>query len=422
MPIPAVSRRQLLRAGGIAMAIPWLESPAFGGGSEPPRRLVHVCTSFGLYGPAFFPATAGRGYAPSEYLTLLDGLREHFTVFSGISHPDIGGDHASEACFLTSAKHPTKAGFRNTVSLDFLAAQHMAGATRLPLLTLTTLDGSPLTYTTSGASVPALGKPSALFSKLFLAGSQAEIDREVARLKEGRSLMDGMWSRFKEIGRKTGARDRQQLADYAEAVRSLEQQLQSDESWAKRPKPKVDAPAPSENYPSPFADRSDSIGRAKVMLDMIRLALKTDSTRVASLFIRGMDEKPPVEGVGEGHHGLSHHGRNPAKIAQLKLIEQREIEVFRDFLTSLKDTPDGDGTLLDHTQVLIGSNLGDASSHSTTNLPILLAGGGHRHGQHIAGDAGKNTPLSNLFVSMLRKFGMEVDAFGSSTGAIAELS
>ena len=148
------------------------------------------------------------------------------------------------------------------------------------------------------------------------------------------------------------------------------------------------------------------------------MALQTDSTRVVTIFIKGMDEKPPIPGISEGHHGLSHHGRNPQKIAQLKIIEKIKMTAFRDFLTSLSDTKEGTGSLLDSTQVLIGSNLGDASGHGTANLPILLAGGGYKHGQHIAGDGNDNTPLGKLFVSMLQRFGVETDSFGSGNGTM----
>jgi hypothetical protein len=158
------------------------------------------------------------------------------------------------------------------------------------------------------------------------------------------------------------------------------------------------------------------------MLDLVRLALKTDSTRVVSLFIRGMDEKPPIPGVTEGHHGLTHHGRDPGKIQQLKIVEREEVTVFRDFLKGLHETKESGRSLLDSTQVLIGSNLGDASGHGTTNLPILLAGGGWKHGQHIAGDPRNNTPLGKLFVSMLQRFGVETDRFGSGAGTIDGLA
>lgn len=416
------TRRQILRVGSAVLALPWLETFARADEKTPPRRIISICTSFGLYGPSFFPAKPGRDYEASEYLEVLKDLRDKFTVFSGISHPDIGGDHASEACFLTSAKHPTRPGFRNTVSLDVLASQHVAGATRFPLMTLSTLDGSPLSYTPTGAGIPALNVPSQIYARMFLAGNQGDVDWELARIKRGQSMLDRMRERLGQLNQSVSSLDRRQIADYTEAVRDLEKQLVAEEAWVNRPRPTVTDPAPNENYPSPFADRSDSIGRAKVLFQLAKLAVQTDSTRVVSIFIRGMDEKPPIEGINEGHHGLTHHGRNPEKIEQLKIVEKVTMGAFRELLISLRDTKEGTASLLDSTQVLIGSNLGDASGHGTTNLPILLAGGGYRHGQHIAGDTGNNTPLAKLYVNMLQKFGVPTDRFGSGTGTITELS
>ncbi|QDU94432.1 DUF1552 domain-containing protein [Lignipirellula cremea] len=413
-----LNRRQVLRAGAAVLALPWLESLARGQEAGPPQRIINVCTSFGLYGPSFFPKSAGREYESSEYLQVLGDLRDQFTVFSGISHPEIGGDHASEACFLTTAKHPTQPGFRNTVSMDVVASQHVAGATRFPLMTLSTQDGSPLSYTPTGAGIPALSRPSQIYANMFLAGGKNDVAKELDRLRRGRSMLDRMRERLAALSRTVSPYDQQQIADYTEAVRNLEKQLVAEEQWVHQPKPTVDYPQPNENYPSPFSDRSNSIGRARILMDLAKLAVQTDSTRVVSIFIKGMDEKPPIDGVSEGHHGLSHHGRNPEKIAQLKIIEKEKVTAFRDFLASLRDTREAGGSLLDSTQVLIGSNLGDASGHGTSNLPVLLAGGGYRHGQHIAGDVQNNTPLGKVFVNMLQRFGVETDQFGSGSGTI----
>ena len=197
----------------------------------------------------------------------------------------------------------------------------------------------------------------------------------------------------------------------------MEKQLHANEEWVTRPKPVV-----AEQAPKDSADKSDFIGRARLMFNLIKLALQTDSTRVATLFIRVMDLKPPIPGVTQDHHGLSHHGRNPAKIEELRLVERTEMSAYRDFLVSLREIKEGASTLLDQTQVLIGSNLGDASGHGTSNLPIRLAGGGFKHGQHIAGDPKNNTPLCKLYVSMLQKFGLETDTFGSGSGTINGLA
>jgi hypothetical protein len=408
------SRRQFLRAGSSLLALPWLESLAgAASAAAPPRRMVMICNNFSFYGPSFFPTEAGENYAPSEYLALLGDLRKKFTVFSGISHPDIGGDHASESCFLTSAKRPTAPGFRNSVSLDFLASRHVGGATRFPLLSLSTLEGGGLTYTSTGAGVPSLGKPSEVFKKMFLAGSPKEVEAEIDRLKRGKSLLDRLEGRFGDLGRKLSARDRQQVDDYTEAVRELEKQLASDEEWAGRPKPATD-----EKPPADPTDRGDVVGRSRLMYKIVKLALQTDSTRVISLAIKGQDIRPPIEGVTEDHHNVSHHGNDPKKIEQLKIIEREEMKALKDFLADLDGVREGDASLLDSTQVLVGSNLGSAAWHDTNNLPILLAGGGWKHGRHVAGDVKNNTPLGKLFVSMLRRFGVETGSFGSGQGPI----
>ena len=234
-------------------------------------------------------------------------------------------------------------------------------------------------------------------------------------------MLDRMKDRLAALSKSVSRLDQQQIADYTEAVRGLEKQLVAEEKWVNHPKPKTDATQPNENYPSPFSDRSNSIGRARILMQLAKLAVQSDSTRVVTIFIKGMDEKPPIPGVSEGHHGLSHHGRNPKKIEQLKIIEKIKVTAIHDFLTSLQGTKEGAASLLDSTQVLIGSNLGDASGHGTTNLPILLAGGGYKHGQHVAGDIKNNTALGKLFVNMLQRFGVETDRFGSGSGTITEL-
>jgi hypothetical protein len=248
---------------------------------------------------------------------------------------------------------------------------------------------------------------------MFVTGTPQQVQAEIDRLKRGRSVLDRMEERFGDLGRTLSERDRQQVADYTEAVRELEKQVQSDEGWVARSKPTIDVKPPADS-----TDRGDTVGRSRLMFNIIKLALQTDSTRVISLAIRGMDIRPPIEGITEDHHNISHHGNDPKKIEQLKVIEKEEIKALKDFLADLDGTTDGEGTLLDSTQVLVGSNLGSAAWHDTHNLPIILAGGGWKHGRHVRGDGKNNTPLGKLFVSMLQRFGVETDAFGSGQGTI----
>jgi len=412
-----LNRRQFIRTGSALLTLPWLESLSTAADPTPPKRMVCLNADFGFYGPSFFPEQAGHDYQMSEYLKLVEEFRDDFTVFSGISHPDIGGDHHSGVSFLSSAPGVKRAGFRNTVSMDYLAAKHVGASTRFPMLAMKTVEGGfSMSNMPSGAPVRTHHRPSQIYAAMFLAGNAKQVEAEVERLRNGQSILDRMGDRLNSLNRKLGHADRQQLQNYTDAVREMEKQLHANEEWARKPKPQVDEPRISDN-PDPL----DLVGRTKTMFKLIHLALQTDSTRVCSLVIRGCEGKPTYLPVGQGHHGLTHHGQNETKINELKLIEKAKLEEFKTFLAMLKNTPSGDSNLLDCTQVLLGSNLGNASSHTTTNLPILLAGGGYRHGQHIAGDTERNTPLCNLFVTMMQRFGMEIDTFGSSTSSMNDV-
>ena len=376
--------------------------------------MVCICTSLGLHAPFLFPNETGADYALTPYLEILKDVRSDFTLFSGLSHPDQTGanGHTSEMSWLTAARFPGLGGFKNTVSLDQLAAEKIGLQTRFPSLVLGT--GTPsLSYTRGGVMIPAESRPSRVFAKLFLDGTPAEVRQQVQKLREGQSIMDTVQDEVQSFTRRVGAADRDKLDEYFSSVRELEQRLATSEAWAHKPKPKLD-----EQPPRDITDGTDLIGRMRLLFDLIPLALQTDSTRLVTILLQGGNSVPPVKGVTIDHHNLSHHGRDPAKIAQLRLIEEAELRVVRDLLGKLKTKQEAGSPLLDKTMVLFGSNLGNANSHDTRNLPILLAGGGFKHGRHVAFDANKNTRLCNLFVTMLQRLGVETDAFGSSTGTL----
>jgi hypothetical protein len=213
-----------------------------------------------------------------------------------------------------------------------------------------------------------------------------------------------------------GSGDRDKLDEYFQSVRELERGLAKAEEWSRRPRPRVQVQPPQNNN-----NPADVVGKARLMFDLIHLALQTDSTRLITFLLLGTSLVPPIRGVTMGHHDLSHHGQDPAKIAQLRTVELAQMQTLRDFLSKLKDTREQGASLLDRTTVFFSSNLGNASSHSTRNLPILLAGGGFRHGQHLHFDGNNSPPLSNLYVSMLRRLGVDVNRFGSSTGTLTGL-
>lgn len=200
----------------------------------------------------------------------------------------------------------------------------------------------------------------------------------------------------------------------------MERRLQILQAWSVKPKPRVNEPPPSD-----VASTADLIGRMDALFRLIPLALQTDSTRVITLFIGEAAGVPPIPGVSLGHHALSHHSQDPGRLEQLHRIETAELKSFAGLLRQLKSAREGGEPLLRRTSVLFGSNLGSASSHSTSRLPILLAGGGFKHGQHLVvapqGDPEQNAPLSNLFVALLQHLGFETDHFGSSTGTVPGL-
>ncbi len=418
-----INRRTFLRASGVALALPMLEAmiPRVRAAAATPadlrRRMVCVNTTLGIYGPALFPEQAGRDYALTPYLQPLAALRDQFTVFSGLSHPEVDGGHAAETCILTGAPHPTSAGFRNSVSIDQFAAERLDAPTRFSSLTLRSGGGTTLSFTRAGSPIPADEKASSVFAKLFLNGTAAQVEAQVQRLKEGQSIMEAVSSEAKRMERTVGVRDRERLDEYFTSVRELEQRLVRNEDWAKKPKPKVDVP-PITDVTNP----ADIIGRSKSMYDVMHLALQTDSTRILTLQIMGNGSVPPIEGVTMDHHNLSHHGKDPEKLTQLQRVELAEMQALGEFLTKLKAAREDEHTLLDKTMVFFTSNLGNASTHDNHNLPVVLAGGGFKHGQHLAFDQKNNAPLANLFVSMLRQVGLtNTDRFSSSKGTLAGL-
>ncbi len=414
----AIDRRTFLQGTGVALALPLLDafsSPARAAGAATTRtNMVCICTSLGLHAPFLFPNETGPAYKLTPYLEILKDMRGDFTIFSGLSHPDQTGanGHTSEMTWLTSARFPGLGGFKNTVSLDQLAAETIGLETRFPSLVLGT--GTPsLSYTRGGVMIPAESHPSRVFAKLFLDGTPAEVKQQVRKLREGQSIMDAVQDEARSFTQRVGVADRDKLDEYLSSVRELEKRLVKTEAWAEKPKPKIDKKPPRDNN-----DGNDLIGRMQLLFDLIPLALETDSTRLVTIMLQGANSVPPISGVTIDHHNLSHHGRDPAKINQLRLIEEAQMRVVRDLLGKLKIKNERGTTLLDNTMVLFGSNLGNANSHDTRNLPILLAGGGFKHGSHVAFDTAKSDRLCNLFTSMLRRLGIEIDSFGSGTGTL----
>lgn len=412
----ALSRRTFLRGLGVSLSLPLLEAmrlPASAAALNPQRRrMVAIMTPLGIHSENLFPTEAGRNYTPSLYLKPLEALRDQFTVFSGLSHPDVDGGHDAERSFLTAAPHPSQPSFRNSVSLDQLAAEQLGADTRYSSLVLNTMSGS-LSWTRGGVQIPGEGSPSRLFSKLFLNGSAKDVQKQMDKLKVGQSIMDTLNEEAKSFSRNLGKEDKNKLDEYFTSVRELEEKLVKAEEWAQKPKPKVNVKPPED-----IRDNADLIGRTRMMYDLMHLALETDSTRIITLQLQGTGLVAPIEGVTMAHHELSHHGKDPEKLRQLGLLEEAEMKVLGEFLTKLQGSKEEGGSLLDKTMVMLGSNLGNASSHNNKNMPMFLAGGGFKHGQHLAFNPDNPPPLCNLYVQMLQQMGLEIDQFASGKGGI----
>ena len=410
-----LDRRTFLRGTGTALALPFLDAmlPAFAtraqaAVAQPPPRFLAMCATLGFHTPFLFPKETGTDYTLTPYLEPLQNLRSDFSVISGLQHEEQNGanGHTSEMTWLTSAKHPGLAGFKNTISIDQLIADHIGSQTRFPSLVLGTGSES-MSWSSSGVPLPAESSPSRAFQQLFVDGTPSEIEAQIKSLTRGRSILDTVLGHAKKLHSNLGQRDQEKLDEYLSAVRDLEGRLVQNEAWVQRPKPKVDAKPPTD-----IQARTDAIGKMNLMQDLIVLALQTDSTRTITLRLNGMNAVPEIAGVKNDWHNLSHHGQDEAKIEELKVIELAEFSAFAGFLAKLQAQ-----SLLDSTSVLFGSNLGNASAHQTANLPLILAGGGYKHGRHIAINKDQHV-FSNLFVSLAQRMGVETDQFGFSTSTL----
>lgn len=409
--VKRVDRRTFLRGTGVALALPWLDAmqqPALAvtGPNAIPRRMVAIETNMGILPQYYFPEKAGDAYSPSPYLSRLIAHRKHMTVFSGVSLPGVTGGHAAERCFLTGTPHPERGGFRNGVSLDQLAAELIGNQTRYPSLVLAvTGENSTLSFTRSGAPIPSEKSPRKLFEKLFVQGNRGEVEANVAALGQGRSTLDFVAEQSRRLNRSLSPADQRRLDQYFTAVRELERRLASAQEWEYKPKPQVAAKPPDD-----IDDIRRFVEKSSLIFDVIKLALETDSSRIVSLFI----DTTVI-------HNITHHGNRSEVLNELRSHEEGQFDALNRFLTSLRDTQEQGQSLLDRTMVLYGTCMGSANSHSNVNLPVLLAGGGFKHGQHLAFDVENNYPLTNLYVSMLQRLGIETSEFSSGRGTMRGL-
>lgn len=408
-----MKRRAFLRGAGVALAL-----PAFASAAPAPRRMLLIANNLGVLPKYFFPTGAGREYALSPYLTELAGHREDFTVFSGLSHPGVAGGHSADSCLLTAARGAFKSGFRNSISMDQFAAERLGQVTRFPTLNLgVNIDkgNRSLSWTRDGVLLPAEDSATKLYERLFVQGDKESVARQLHRLESRGSILDTLLEETKRFAGELGSEDKARLDQYVTSVREVEERMQTAKAWETRPKPIAPQAAPAE-----VQDKKQFFEKFELMLAMALLALESDSTRIVTLmadaFFTPVFKLNAQETTTDSYHGLTHHGQGEAKVKQLQEADRQQMRLLGKTLAGL-----GERKLLDRTMVFYGSSLGDANIHDNTNLPILLAGGGFRHGQHLVFKRDNNTPLCNLFVSMMQRMGIETEAFASSSGRLTGL-
>ena len=416
-------RRTFLKAAGISIAIPSMESLSQGADravdAPSPRRMVCVGNEFGMYPGTFWPEAFGKKYKMPPALMPMAPHRKDFTIFSHLDHGLKGGHFAIHA-FLSGVKAAEAGGMPDGgISLDQRAAEHVGSRTRFPSLTIGSEGGihggCRMSWTRTGTRIPPIEGPRDLFRMMFCDDDPRQRRKRADRVELHRSILDSVLGDAKSLERKLNPADAAKLDEYLSAVREVEVKLDLDRHWQtiSKPDPPIDEPE----------DEGLTHDLPKIY-DLIALAFQTDSTRVATVEVGDTFAVSDL-GIRRGYHSLSHHGQVQSNIDLLVQIERYQVEQFSRFVGKLKSIkqPGTDLTLLDSTMALFGSGMGNANSHTNSDLPIVLAGGGFRHGQHLRmpEESNKRIPLSNLFVSMLQQFGVETDRFAGSTGSLTGL-
>lgn len=433
-----IDRRTALKAAGVSLALPWLE--VMGADrtvpQELPRRMCAILFPFGIAMPkdadadrqwGWFPTGQGKDYQLTNVLQPLAPLMDDVSIFQGLSHPRCRAmnGHDTGDTFLT-ANNLAPVTYQNTISLDQVAAQQIGKQTRIASLTLSTDGGvgprtrtTTLSYTDKGQPIPALSEPKQIFERLFGQDGASEKDRQ--RLQNSGSILDLVLDQSKSLRRNLGIADQRKLSEFETSVREVEERIESSSRWLDVPLPKVDG-----NSLVLDATTDAPKDYLKTIYDLQFLAFQTDLTRITTYQIGSYGPSrartfPGVLGLKPDWHGLAHAAGKKGGPENIGRFDQFLAENLARFLTRLKETPEGDGNLLDRTLVLYGSS--NSRTHQNRNYPLLLAGGrklGLRHNQFLHFD--EKTPMSNLFVTMLQALGLETERFVDSTGTLDGLS
>ncbi len=427
-----LSRRTILRGIGGAVSLPLLDAmvPAFASTLPVSMRLAFIYVPNGILMNQWTPNLAGPGFELPRILAPLAPHRENVLVLSGLAQNagrpmgDAAGDHARASATYLTGVHPKKtdgAGICAGISVDQVAASHIGAASRFPSIELACEDGrmvgscdagyscaynNTLSWRTPTAPLPPEVNPRAVFERLFGAVDENPMDRG-KRLRDETSVLDYVLDDTRRLTTQLGASDRGKIEEYLTAVREIERRIQLAENDHENPSPSIEKP---NGVPAAFADY------ARLMFDLMAAAFQTGATRVSTFMLgrEGSLRTYREIGISDAHHPITHHRGNPDLIEKVARINSYHIEQFAYFLAKLKSIPDGDGTLLDHSQIVYGSGLSDGNRHEHDNLPVLLAG--KSGGQHIA--YRDETPMNNLHLALLDRMGVHIDSLGDSSGEL----
>lgn len=435
-----IDRRTALKGAGVTLALPWLEAMSFGAAPKktPARRLCSVMFPYGVAIPkddhperdwGWFPKGEGKDYELTNVLKPFEPLMDQVSVFGGLSHPDCRAmnGHDTGDTFLTGSRL-TDGVYKNTVSLDQVAAHHLGHLTRHPSLTLSTDGGvgprtrsTTLSYSLKGQPIPALSDPKRIFQRLFGQDDASRSDQ--AKLESTGSILDLVLNQSRDLRRNLSAADRRKLDEYETSVRDVELRVERSRAWLEVPLPKVDAGSLTLD-----ADPEGAKDYIAAIYDLMFLAFQTDLTRIASYQIGSYGPTvartfPAALGLEPNWHSLAHKAGKKGQATILGKFDQFLAQNLARFVQRLKDEPDGETgqSLLDTTLVLYGST--NSKTHVNRNYPLLLAGGGKlglKHNHYLR--FSEKVPMSNLFVTMLQAMGVEAESFGDSTGTLNGLT
>jgi len=415
-----ISRRRMLKTtGGALLALPFLESFHLRAAEAAAGKcLVAINMPLGLYSHSLFPKDFSSSSLETDYLAPFKPFHDKMTLISGAYHPGVANGHVSTPRIFTGTPNmggPDPKLAKNGESIDQCAARHIGDQTRFASLTLS-MGNSPHSWHANGMAVPAFSDMDEVFKKLFVADAAGDRKAAKSRLAAKGSVLDAVMQQANALKPALSGADQDKLEEYFHAVRETEKRVVKNNSWLDTPKPKVGKAAAFDD-----PDPSGFIPSVRNLLNLTHLALETDSTRVVAcdLFRQG---NVGIDGVSNGYHSLSHHGKDPENIKQLQIIETAVLAELHDFIEKLSNSRNPDGSsLLDRTHVVLVSNLGNASSHSSLDLPVVLFGGGLDHRGHLHFQPTNTTPLCNVYLSVLESMGIKEPRFGTSTGTLPQL-